>query len=306
MLELCFSDSVKGALKCAQHCGDGSCEVSLILSENGSASEEEWEAALRRARTQAEERRRNAVPLGGDARDVLALPLALSVGDISQPLSDQCPQRALIRRWCTENLGDEDWDRQHWRDCMNDLARLKGRGAETIRVWVDQTPDSLCGLLFAAEALAESNGPVVLMSLPPWRERPDGTVVQYMGWGEVCPEEFGRFLDCAIPLSPRLLGMLAHRWQELREENAPLRAVVNGRVVSVDEDFYDVHIRRHLKDGEWKIGAVIGEVLGRCRLGIGDHWIADRLRVMLREGVLQMVREEPHFYRCVVKMGDKF
>lgn len=99
----------------------------------------------------------------------------------------------------------------------------------------------------------------------------------YLGWGEVEPELFGRFLSREEPLPPVMLGAMAHRWEVLRQENAPLRAVVNGRVRSVGEDFYDEMIRRHLPEGQTKIanhhwrGSRPGEAGHRRRLAGGAH-----------------------------------
>ena len=124
----------------------------------------------------------------------------------------------------------------------------------------------------------------------------------YLGWGEVEPELFGRFLSREEPLPPVMLGAMAHRWEVLRQENAPLRAVVNGRVRSVGEDFYDEMIRRHLPEGQTKIANIIGEVLGREKPGIGDVWLAERIRQMLSTGELRMLREDrERFYRSVVE-----
>ena len=119
---------------------------------------------------------------------------------------------------------------------------------------------------------------------------------------EVEPELFGRFLSREEPLPPVMLGAMAHRWEVLRQENAPLRAVVNGRVRSVGEDFYDEMIRRHLPEGQTKIANIIGEVLGREKPGIGDVWLAERIRQMLSTGELRMLREDrERFYRSVVE-----
>ena len=95
---------------------------------------------------------------------------------------------------------------------------------------------------------------------------------------------------------------MASRWRELQQENAPLRAVVNGQVRSVREDFYDEMIRRHIPEGQTKIANIIGDVLGREKPGIGDVWLAERIRWMLSTGELRMVREDPErFYRSVVE-----
>ena len=103
----------------------------------------------------------------------------------------------------------------------------------------------------------------------------------YQGWGEVSPEEFGAFLPLEQPLTPIVLRMLSDRWHHLQEENAPLRAVVNGRVRSVDADFYDDCLRRALPMGRKKVARLIGEILGREQPGVGDTLLANRLRVLL-------------------------
>lgn len=141
-----------------------------------------------------------------------------------------------------------------------------------------------------------------MLPLPQWRRRSNHTVVRYQGWGEVHPEEFGRFLHLEQPLPPVVLNMMASRWRELKAENAPLRAVVNGEVRGVEETFYDGLIRRHLPEGEKKIGVLLGDILGRERPGIGDAWLADRVRAMLASGEYEMVREDrKRFYGSVIR-----
>ena len=182
------------------------------------------------------------------------------------------------------------------------LTALSERPWDAVRIWVDHTPYGACGLLHAASLLKDTKADVRVVFLPPWRERPDGVVETYLGWGEVEPELFGRFLSREEPLPPVMLGAMAHRWEVLRQENAPLRAVVNGRVRSVGEDFYDEMIRRHLPEGQTKIANIIGEVLGREKPGIGDVWLAERIRQMLSTGELRMLREDrERFYRSVVE-----
>ena len=238
-----------------------------------------------------------------EAGEVLALSLGLEQGDIRAPLAAECPRKDLLRRWYEEP--EERWERL-WRDTLTTVACLRSLPAgETLRIWADnRTPHSACGLLFAAELLRDTAAEVRTVCLPPWRERYDGTVVQYGGWGDVCPGEFGCFLPLEQPLPPNALRMLAARWKELKEENAPLRAVVNGEVRSVEETFYDGLIRKHLPAGEKKVAALIGEILGRERPGIGDIWLADRIRAMIAAGELELVREDPErFYRSVIRRG---
>lgn len=304
ILELCFDASARGSLRVAQHCGEGGAgAVGLIYRavKGGASTQAEHAAALDRARRGAMARSREAVSLGGDPSDVLALSLGLDLGDIREPLGES--RRVLMKSWYGgdregDPIADRDWQRN-----LDAAARLAACGSgDRIRIWVDQTPHSACGLLHAASVLKGTGASVSFMLLPPWRERRDGTVVRYQGWGEVSPEEFGHFLHLERPLLPLVLRILADRWQTLQKENAPLRAIVNGRVRSVAETFYDDLIRRHLPAGETGIAMVIGEVLGRECPGIGDLWLAERIRWMLETGELRMVREDPErFYSSVVE-----
>ena len=302
MLELCFDMSTRGALRVAQHCGrggKGAVGVIVAASDQGdpAVAEQEARRAAEAFRRHQEELEREAIPLGGDPGDVMTLSLGLDMGDIREPLGEVRHQ--LLKQWYDwDEVADRDWGR-----CLEAAEHLKAVGpGDTVRIWVDRTPASACGLLHAASLLKDTKAAVHVVALPPWRERPDGVVETYLGWGEVEPELFGRFLSREEPLPPVMLGAMAHRWEVLRQENAPLRAVVNGRVRSVGEDFYDEMIRRHLPEGQTKIANIIGEVLGREKPGIGDVWLAERIRQMLSTGELRMLREDrERFYRSVVE-----
>ena len=336
MLEVCFGQSAWGALRVAQHCGGGAGKISGAVFGRTEEAEEGLQRLLRRAgkgvafttivgfddgepptrqeirRLQRDFRRRQellereAVPLGGSPADVLTLSLGLDVGDIREPLGEE--RRELLRQWygqdgtghCAEALRAAD---KHWQETQAAAERLRACGpGDAVRIWVDQTPHSACGLLHAASLLKDTKAAVSMVTLPPWRARSDNAVEAYLGWGEVAPELFGHFLFREEPLSPAVLGALAGQWRELQRENAPLRAVINGRVHSVGEDFYDPLIRRHLPEGTIKVGTLIGEVLGRERPGIGDDWLAGRIRWMLSAGELRMVREDrERFYGSAVE-----
>ena len=301
MLELCFSQSARGGLRCAQHCGGGGRKVFGVIvgrDDGRPATRKEIRQAQKQAQQKREALDREAIPLGGTPSDVLGLSLGLDMGDIREPLGEA--RRELLRRWYDGN--DEAAD-QDWQETLESADRLRACGTgDAVRIWVDHTPSSACGLLHAASLLKDTKAAVHVVALPPWRERPDGVVETYLGWGEVEPELFGQFLSREEPVPPVALGAMAHRWEALRQENAPLRAVVNGQVRSVGEDFYDGLIRKHIPEGQTKIALIIGDVLGWEKPGIGDIWLVERIRWMLSAGELRMVREDrERFYRSVVE-----
>ena len=300
MLELCFSQSARGGLRCAQHCGGGGRKIIGVIvgrDDGRPATRKEIRQAQKQAQQKREALDREAIPLGGTPSDVLGLSLGLDMEDIREPLGEA--RRELLRRWYDGN--DEAAD-QDWQETLESADRLRACGTgDAVRIWVDHTPSSACGLLHAASILEKTGAAVSVVPLPRWREE-GKAVVSYQGWGEVEPELFGHFLSREEPVPPRILGVMASRWRELQRENAPLRAVVNGWIRSVGEDFYDGLIRKHIPEGQTKIALIIGDVLGWEKPGIGDIWLVERIRWMLSAGELRMVREDrERFYRSVVE-----
>ena len=65
------------------------------------------------------------------------------------------------------------------------------------------------------------------------------------------------------------------------------------RLRRLPEDAYDVSIRRALAEAprEFREGRLIGDILGRCALGVSDGWLAMRIEAMVQSGELAVARE---------------
>ena len=222
--------------------------------------------------------------------------LALSVGDISEDVPGPLRREALrALEFSTLSLpGVEEWIAQCAASAAASLEDLLRRRTAPVRIWYSSQPDELCGLCWLLSCLdGQEERPVSLVRLPRYEQRDDGVLVSYNGWGELRPQEWKRFLALERPASPALIRAAANRWKELQAENAPLRAEVNGRLSSVPEDFYDGFLRRELArmPEEFRESELIGNVLGRCRLGIGDGLLAGRIEAMLSAGELEPVTQ---------------
>lgn len=103
--------------------------------------------------------------------------------------------------------------------------------------------------------------------------------MQKSGWGEVAPEEWHRYLALQKPVLPVFEKGCATHWQELQRENAPLRATLNGQLISAPETLYDDFIFREIaaEGEEFQEVKVIGRVIGKYQLGIHDSWAALRI-----------------------------
>ena len=209
MLEVCFSDSAKGALLLAQHCGGDVIAASIGVITNARGLRAVWEKrkALREYKKRRAELKKLAVPLGGRREDVVSVSFGLSEGDIRSPITPgECPRKACIRDWLAFSRYGEKIDLEtevdaFWDGCLADLRKLQAR-PDRVRIWLDATPDAQCGLLFLADLYREGGTELHLVELPRQVRQPDGCLVEYRGWAEVEPERFGAFLSRERVLPP--------------------------------------------------------------------------------------------------------
>ena len=295
MLEVVFSDSVAGTMAVAiGHKGCLGGATSVIISDtDGTITQEE----VQKFQHQVEERERsgweNSVPLEGNRKNIINLPLALSVGKISETGIGLERESALSLLMSIHSGMASDVVAELFDTSRKSYATLleQVQHGESIRVWVGRGPDDVCGLYWLMEQLQPiglEKLDVTLVELPSWEARPDGCIVQYQGWGEVEPYHLGRMGLLGKKLPTNYLRSLANRWKELQHENSLLRAVVNGKLVSVPETLYDTFILRELStlEDEFKEGTLVGQVLGKYQLGIGDGWIALRIEQFIKDGLL--------------------
>ncbi len=318
MLQLCFGDSIKGTLKCAPHMGSTlGGATAVVISSSKPLDNPLKKAAFAVYRTvaepfykhraQKEQARRcaEAVPVDYEPDDVLALIANLNESSIAGDLMSEA-RKDYVRAWlCFAPHGDspatETDVQQYWQACQNDLQVLLTRvqAGEPVRIWCDFTPGSQCGL-YAAAALLEDAPCEITVVEPPELET-TGKVTRRAALGERGPGEVGKLLKYERPLPIAERHALADCWRALQAENAPLRAMVDGKLCSMPEDFYDAVILSKAPTGDFMAAQLIGKVLSECNLGIGDQLIYRRMEQLIKDGKLQKVRQGKGPYADILR-----
>ena len=247
--------------------------------------------------------------------DVHCFQLGLSVGDISGGGVDKARWKALcwLNRPYLSMPGILEHVDRSIETAAASLATVLHYSAaeEPVRIWYSSQPDEICGFywtLAQLEGLGGSCGPVCAVKLPRYGQRDDGIHVSRSGWDEVTHKEWHKFLSLEQPVTPDALCSAAERWRELQRENAPLRAVVNGRLISIPENFYDNFIRWELTrtPGEFLEARFIGNIISHFQLGISDGLISNRIQEMVVSGELEVVAHaedgRPNYHRILRKL----
>lgn len=305
MVEVVFSNSEKGALRCAQHCTSVAGTSSVMYPAGTRPPRRKMRQALSEANYQREAHKRIDKALGG-LQDVLGLPFCLDIGAIDCPVDGSSRRELITRMYAPDPFGEqEDMTEsvaQFWGECLEDRDALleRSNAGEPVRVWYSDAPYSLCGLYSMLSMLRKAACTVTAIKLPRWMPLDENTVQSASSWGEIEPGRFACYLplEREIPRPVRLF--IAAHWVRLQRENAPLRVVINGELRSAGVDFYDPWIRMEIPDEPIQTAKLIGLVLGKYRLGIGDWLVAERIRHMLDTGELKAAQDDKAFYKTML------
>ena len=237
--------------------------------------------------------------------EVICLGFLLDIGDIREPVDSIYRKELIYSMYAQEQWGrDEEMDRElretgntYCREMERLLAYLQD--GKPVRIWYSDAPYSACGFYHICNELQKYENDVFAVKLPDYIEKEDYTVI-YSNWGEVPVEELMGFTSEERTLKKRDLLYYASLWQELWEDNSPLRAVVNGRLTGVPEDFYDFLIKKEITDQPQKEAVVIGNILGNHPGGVRDWWYAKRIDVMIEHGYIKVDEESENKYARLI------
>lgn len=247
--------------------------------------------------------------LEGTSEDVVCLGFMLDIGNIKEPI-DSPYRKNLIYSMYAQNqyVKNPEIDQElklTGEVYLNELLRLKEylENGETIRVWYSDTPYSICGFYSLCQILQKYKNEIHIVKLPEYMVRKT-SIISYRNWGEVSAEEFAEFLTYESVLTKEEVRMYAQLWTELTEDNSPLRAMINGKVTGVSEDFYDFLIWKRLTRKPIKEARLIGDILGCFQIGMGDWWFARRIEHFIQQDKIKVINDSENKYARVICIAD--
>ncbi|MDO4740767.1 MAG: DUF3658 domain-containing protein [Eubacteriales bacterium] len=298
MLEVAFSESVAGALKFAAGRKKGQAieQGAAAVFCDDPAEKERILAKLQEPKTWR----------GGEldcrAKDVVSLHLQLEYGDLSALETEPAVRLEALQSLYAEFPGVPEELIQSAQSALESIL-----SAQEMRLWIgEQDAGDIIAACWLCHILRGRNVKMHAVYLPAIEQDGDA-VVRHAGAGDFEPERLSLEAEKTHGLTPEMQRYMANRFCELKEENAPLRAMVNGAVLSVPEDLYDPALRACVPEGECKLGMIVGRALGSLR-AVGDDLLRVRVRRWIAEGVLEEVSpaRDENPYSAVVRRGPRW
>lgn len=297
MIEVMFGESEGGAMKVAKNYRKPDYNSAAIGWIGKKPSKEEFDKGF------------DGKAVGGKSSEVVCIPFLLDIGDITIPIESEYRKNLIIDLYILNILngfGDENIRKSledAWDKYLEEIKRLKNYASlgKCIRLWYSNSPYSLCGFYYVCNLLKEYDCKISAIKLPHHIQLSDTEIQFNTSWGEIAAGKFYQFLPLEKALSTCEIRAIASNWDELKADKSTLRAVVNGRVIGVPDDFYDHIIRKEIPDDEFVMAHLIGNIIGKYPLGIGDWWYAKRINSMIELGELIVVKKQKEIYSQVLK-----
>lgn len=214
----------------------------------------------------------------------------LSQGPIGTDINYEMRKNWILTVSNDEEKNDmESHIKEGYENFFNAITKIKKE--DKVCIWVGNNSFEQCGLMYVLTKLNRFKN-IYIVNI-------SNVILNEGEFNEYTPRAVGEIMAEKLniiygkeqqPLSPETFHELTNCWSKLVKENSKLRVFKNGKVISVDESFYDVDILKttmKLSKGECrKCARVIGEVLGYSDDFISDDYIFWRVKELIKEGKL--------------------
>ena len=110
---------------------------------------------------------------------------------------------------------------------------------------------------------------------------------------------FDETMQLAVEIPYYDVNYYSNVWHMLKEENGPLRAVLNGQLVSVPDNIYDFMILSCLDSPKTEL-QMMGEMVKNHQKKLSDYWIAERVEQLIDEGKITVLEDKEYPYQRVL------
>lgn len=290
--EIVFSSSTQGSLTFAQYAGVGEYPKSWLMSDDKSGLSKEQ---IEKLNLDQIEKWNNSRPIGGRSSDIFCFEYDLAFGDISEKIPGdkryQFLHRSISKMYTSDkhgNLADE-WVSDLKKKNQKYLKELRKAIKEgtSFRVWYSSAPDELNSfywlMSFFDKQKCYSNVSTVYIPPDYWQGR-----WFCRGTGMIEPGKFYEALSLEKSLSKEQIVAYSERWKQLQRENAQMRLMVSGNLVSLPIDFLDSFIYRAIEKlpETFTIARLVGDTMGESVIMVGDRPLFERVLHIIEKGDL--------------------
>ncbi|AWI05274.1 DUF3658 domain-containing protein [Clostridium drakei] len=144
-----------------------------------------------------------------------------------------------------------------------------------------------CGMLYALEVLKDRNLDIYLINVKDTVIKRKEIEFKARSVGEIIPENIEKYAAAKRKLNLNEYRKLLDKWELLKKDNSILRVIKDGKLESVDENYFDIDILKYTPKEFRNPIRTIGDVLGKSEERISDEYIFWRIKELIKTGKIE-------------------
>lgn len=157
---------------------------------------------------------------------------------------------------------------------------------DTLYLWYGSSSE-FCGMLYTLELLKDKNLNIYLIDVKDTIIKRNDIALQARAAGEIIPENIEKYATAKIRLDSSRYEKLLNTWESLKKDNSILRVLKDGKVKSVDENYFDIDILKYTPKEFRNPVRTVGDVLGKSEDRISDEYIFWRIKELIKAGKIE-------------------
>lgn len=186
---------------------------------------------------------------------------------------------------------------------IEELKKIKKDG-DHIRIWFcPANPSEMMALMYLCYALKDSECTVSCVQLSNTFDL-NGSILKINSTDEAPVEMLRSKRAQSVVMSKNMRNYFASEFERVKTENSGLRTLINERMVSVPDNFFDGFIMDAITNESTCITKVIGGVVKKIN-GINERFIYNRILQLAEEGKVTIcVNSSEKYSEFVMRKGE--
>ena len=230
---------------------------------------------------------------------VFPLWLTLNYGylDCEDLISQQTRREVETLKYFYKNITDDEMKEEYdevmanTKVMLQEFEELLNEGHK-VRIWLSNNANDRCGLFWICNFLRSCTNEISIVTCPGY-EYSDLTnkTTENRNWAAYSNPYFvAEFADDARIILNDEKSAYSRRWEQIVEENAPLRILIDDVIVGVNEDYFDGIILSYVNNEPIPQQTVMGKMLGKWR-GCDVAFISQRIEYLIAENIIEVCED---------------
>lgn len=174
---------------------------------------------------------------------------------------------------------------------------IKNIGNEDIYIWHGENSMEMCGLFYTLSLLQDRINNIHTINISEEIHSNNNTIIRHSWVGEIPPERLTWFNGKKEKLEVITYNQHIGSWLKLKQINTNLRTIIDKKLISVQEDYFDEMIMYYTKDIFTSCIKTVGSVFIHIEGYPSDAFIFWRIRELIKKnkivfnGDLENIRE---------------